>query len=250
MKTYLISGGAGFIGTNLTKKLLSEGQKVICIDNLLTGRQQNIDLFLANKNYKYIQADICNPIEIKEHIDVIFNLACAASPPKYQLDPIHTIKTNVLGMLNILNIAREYKSVVFQASTSEIYGDPVVDIQDEEYWGNVNTYGDRACYDEGKRITETICYEYIKEFDVDVRVGRIFNTYGTYMDPNDGRVISNFITQGLSGQKITIYGNGKQTRSFCYIDDLVDALLQIVSVEKEKYRSFGRPINLGKSESY
>ncbi|WP_456420235.1 UDP-glucuronic acid decarboxylase family protein [Methanocaldococcus infernus] len=234
MKTILVTGGAGFIGTNLIKKLLEDKNKVICIDNMYTGRLDNIKKFLNNPNFEFIKHNITKPIKIKEEIDEIYNLACPASPPHYQKNPIFTLNTSIFGIINILELAKEHEAKVLHASTSEVYGNPLEHPQKEGYWGNVNPIGPRACYDEGKRAAETYCYEYWKEFNLDIRIVRIFNTYGPYMDPNDGRVVSNFIIQALKNRPLTIYGDGKQTRSFQYIDDLVEGMLKYMEINKEK----------------
>ena len=234
MKTILVTGGAGFIGTNLIRRLLENGNKVICIDNNYTGRFENIKQFLDNPNFKFIKHDITKPIKIDEEIDKIYNLACPASPPHYQKNPIFTLNTSILGIINILKLAKEHNAKVLHASTSEVYGNPLEHPQKESYWGNVNPIGPRACYDEGKRVAETYCYEYWKNFGLDVRIVRIFNTYGPYMNPNDGRVVSNFIFQALKNKPLTIYGDGKQTRSFQYIDDLVGGILKYMKMDKKE----------------
>lgn len=240
MKTILITGGAGFIGTNLTIKLLENpNNRVIGLDNFSTGSARNIDLFKESKNYKFIEHDIINPIELE--VDEIYNLACPASPPKYQIDPLFTLKTSFLGTLNCLNIAKSNKARLLHSSTSEIYGDPLVHPQDENYWGNVNSLGPRSCYDEGKRVAETLCQEYFLKYNLNIKIVRIFNTYGPYMDKADGRVVSNFINQSLKGNDITIYGDGTQTRSFQYIDDLIKGLMSYMLIEEP----FLGPINLG-----
>lgn len=238
MKRILVTGGAGFIGSHLCKKLLQQGHKVICLDNMYTGTYENIKSFHENKNFDFINADITSPIELE--IDQIYNLACPASPVHYQHDPIMTAKTSFLGALNVLELAKKNKARVLQASTSEIYGDPLIHPQTEKYRGNVNTIGPRACYDEGKRIAETLFFDYQRQYGVDIRVVRIFNTYGPNMLKNDGRVISNFIVQALNNEDITIYGDGTQTRSFCYVDDLVDGLIKMMEND-----SFSGPVNLG-----
>lgn len=252
MKNIIIFGGAGFIGTNLTKRLLDEGNKVLCIDNFFTGRLVNINLFLKNQNYLYWNTDITdketfekidNVIEVffYNFVDEIYNLACPASPPKYQIDPIYTIHTS-LAIEDICELAIKYDAKMLHSSTSEVYGDPdeFHHPQEETYRGNVNTMGPRACYDEGKRIAETIIYEYIKK-GCKAKVIRIFNTYGPYMDPNDGRVVSNFICQMLRNEDVTIYGDGSQTRSFQYIDDLLDGMRAMMDTEDDFYG----PVNIG-----
>ncbi|WP_024789495.1 UDP-glucuronic acid decarboxylase family protein [Lebetimonas sp. JH292] len=239
MKKILIAGGAGFIGSHLCKKLLEENNEVICIDNLLTGQKNNI---YNHKNYKFIKNDIINPIDIK--VDEIYNLACPASPKQYFKYPIYTTKISVIGTLNLLELAYKYNAKFLQASTSEIYGDPEVHPQTEEYFGNVNTIGPRACYDEGKRCAETLCSNFKREKNINVKIVRIFNTYGPHMRADDGRVISNFIVQALTNKDITIYGDGKQTRSFCYVDDLVNGLIKMMNSNENG------PINIGNPEEY
>jgi len=244
MKNILITGGAGFVGTNLTRRLLNEGNTIICIDNFYTGNRRNIKDLLNHPNYHIIDHDITKEISILKlpnKIDEIYNLASPASPPAYQTDPLFTINTNVDGIKNVLGLALRYNAKILQASTSEIYGDPIVHPQREDYWGNVNTLGPRSCYDEGKRIAETYCYLYGLEYDIDYKLIRIFNTYGPYMDPCDGRVISNFINQAINNEDITIYGNGSQTRSFQYIDDLVEGMIRVMKTPSD----FHGPINLG-----
>lgn len=239
LKKILIAGGAGFIGSHLCKKLLEENNEVICIDNLLTGQKNNI---YNHKNYTFINHDIVNPIDIK--VDEIYNLACPASPKQYFKYPIYTTKISVIGTLNLLELADKYNAKFLQASTSEVYGDPLIHPQTEEYFGNVNTIGPRACYDEGKRCAETLCSNFKREKNINVKIVRIFNTYGPNMRIDDGRVISNFIIQALKNQDITIYGDGKQTRSFCYVDDLVDGLIKMMNSNETG------PINLGNPEEY
>ena len=239
MKNILITGGAGFIGSNLCEKLLNDGHKIICVDNLLTGSIKNIEHLLTNNNFRYINHNIITYLELNENIDEIYNLACPASPPKYQKYPIETLKTNFLGVLNLLELARVKNAKILQSSTSEIYGEPEITPQHENYRGNVNTIGIRSCYDEGKRVAETLMMEYHNQYNIDIRIARIFNTYGSKMDKNDGRVISNFINQSLNNYDITIYGKGEQTRSFCYIDDLIDGLIKLMNSD------YIYPINLG-----
>jgi UDP-glucuronate decarboxylase len=234
----LVAGGAGFLGSHLVGALLDLNHEVLCIDNLYTGRKRNIESFIKNRNFTFIDHDINNPIDL--NVDGIFNLACPASPPSYQDDPIFTFKTSVLGSLNLLELAKTRKARILQASTSEIYGDPLTSPQNEEYWGNVNPVGIRSCYDEGKRGAETLFFDFQRKFDLDIRVARIFNTYGPQMDPNDGRVVSNFIMQALTNKNISIYGDGTQTRSFCYVDDLISGLLKLFFTT-----GINRPINLG-----
>lgn len=236
-KKILITGGAGFIGSHLCKKILHEGNHVICLDNFYTGNKANIEELLENKNFKLVEHDITEKLSLE--VDEIYNLACPASPPHYQYDPVKTTKTSVLGAINVLELARKCDAKVLQASTSEVYGNPQVHPQPESYWGNVNPIGIRSCYDEGKRCSETLMMDYHRQHGVDVRIVRIFNTYGPNMDINDGRVVSNFIVQALKGEDLTVYGNGNQTRSFCYVDDLVDGLVKMMSGE------YIGPVNLG-----
>lgn len=244
--TTLITGGAGFIGTNLCKRLLKEGHKVICIDNLYTGQMKNIEPLMSNPNFKFINHNIIEPLKIEEKIDEIYNLACPASPPHYQKDPLFTINTCYIGMTNMLELAKKNNCKILQASTSEVYGDPLEHPQKETYWGHVNCFGIRSCYDEGKRSAETLCYNYIKQFGVDVKIIRIFNTYGPSMDKNDGRVVTNFINQALHDKDITIYGDGSQTRSFQYVDDLIEAMTRVMKTDN----SFHGPINLGNPNEF
>lgn len=234
----LVTGGAGFIGSHLCEELLRRGEQVICLDNFFTGRRRNIEHLMNNPNLELIRHDVTEPILLE--VDRIYNLACPASPIHYQYNPVKTIKTNVMGALNMLGLAKRVKARVLQASTSEIYGDPQVHPQPEDYWGNVNTIGLRSCYDEGKRVTETLFFDYHRQNGVDIRVVRIFNTYGPKMLVNDGRVVSNFIVQALRGEPITIYGDGSQTRSFCYVSDLVDGIIRMMDTE-----DFTGPVNLG-----
>ncbi|ECL9512893.1 SDR family oxidoreductase [Campylobacter jejuni] len=242
MKVILITGGSGFLGSNLCKRLLSEGNKIICVDNNYTGRIENIKELLENENFTFIEHDICEPLKITQKLDQIYNFACPASPPAYQgKHAIKTIKTSVYGAINMLELAKEYNATILQASTSEVYGDPLVHPQNEEYRGNVNPIGIRACYDEGKRCAESLFFDYHRHEGVDIKIIRIFNTYGENMDPNDGRVVSNFICQALSGKDITIYGDGSQTRSFCYVDDLIDIIIKVMNSSKD----FQGPINTG-----
>lgn len=238
MKAILVTGGAGFIGSHLCKCLIENGNKVICLDNMFTGTYRNIlDLF-SNPNFMFVNADVMNPFHFD--VDEIYNLACPASPIQYQYDPIMTTKTSFLGALNALELAKETKAKVLQASTSEIYGDPRVHPQTEDYRGNVNTLGPRACYDEGKRVAETLFSDYNRQYGVNAKIVRIFNTYGPHMLENDGRVVSNFIVQALTNKPLTIYGDGSQTRSFCYVDDLVSGMILMMRSKN----TFG-PINLG-----
>jgi len=239
MKRILITGGAGFIGSHLCEKLLTEGNEIICLDNYFTGSKQNIKHLLDNHNFEAIRHDITMPVYIE--VDEIYNLACPASPVHYQYNGIKTIKTSVLGAINTLGLAKRTKSKILQASTSEVYGDPVVHPQPENYWGNVNTLGPRACYDEGKRCAETLFMNYHDQNKVKIKIARIFNTYGPRMNSNDGRVVSNFIVQALKGDDITIFGDGTHTRSFQYIDDLISGLLKLMSSPDK----FTGPVNLG-----
>lgn len=240
-KTILIAGGAGFVGSNLSARLIEEGHRVICIDNLETGRLSNITPLLNHERFRFFRHDIVMPFGIAGPVDRIYNLACPASPPKYQLDPIHTFQTSVYGSMNLLEIAEQKKARILLSSTSEVYGDPEISPQREDYRGSVNTVGPRSCYDEGKRASETLFYEMHQTHGVDTRIARIFNTYGPNMDPDDGRVVSNFVTQALSGQPMTVYGDGAQTRSFCYIDDLLEGLVRLMETDT----AGSDPINLG-----
>lgn len=240
MKTILVTGGAGFIGSHLCKKLVAAGNKVICADNLFTGSKNNIIDLLPNPNFEFILYDITSPLELE--VEQIFNLACPASPVYYQRDPIKTIKTSILGALNMLELARKNHARILQASTSEVYGNPDIHPQTEVYHGNVNIIGPRSCYDEGKRAAETLFFDYNRQYQVDIRVLRIFNTYGPYMQCNDGRVISNFVLQALQNQNITIYGDGKQTRSFCFVDDLVKGMIEVMNCEDSEMTG---PFNIG-----
>lgn len=244
--TSLITGGAGFIGTNLCKRLLNDGHKVICVDNLYTGQMRNIEPLMNNPSFKFINHDIIKPLNIEEKIDEIYNLACPASPPHYQKDPIFTIQTNFMGISNMLEIAKKNKCKILQASTSEVYGDPLEHPQKETYWGHVNCVGIRSCYDEGKRCAETLCFNYINEYGVDVKIIRIFNTYGPSMDKDDGRVVTNFINQALYDKDITIYGDGTQTRSFQFVDDLIEAMIRVMKTDN----TFHGPINLGNPNEF
>jgi len=223
----LVTGGAGFLGSHLCDRLIAEGHEVTVIDNLFTGRKQNIAHLLAHPRFEFVRYDVIDPFKFE--VDQIYNLACPASPPHYQYNPIKTIKTSILGSINCLGLAKRVKARVFQASTSEVYGDPHVHPQPESYWGNVNPIGKRSCYDEGKRCAETLFFDYHREHKVDIRVVRIFNTYGPRMHESDGRVVSNFIVQALRGEDLTIYGDGSQTRSFCYVDDLIEGWLRLMA---------------------
>ena len=237
--TALVTGGGGFLGSHLCEKLLTKGYDVICADNFFTGSKDNIRHLLSNPNFELIRHDVTWPLYVE--VDMIYNLACPASPIHYQHDPVQTTKTSVMGAINMLGLAKRLKIPILQASTSEIYGDPEVHPQTEEYWGNVNTIGPRSCYDEGKRCAETLFYDYRHQLGTDTKIIRIFNTYGPRMSPYDGRVVSNFIVQALDDQDITIYGQGEQTRSFCYVDDLIKGMVKMMKTPKE---IFG-PVNLG-----
>jgi UDP-glucuronate decarboxylase len=238
-KRVLVTGGAGFLGSHLCERLLSRGDEVICVDNYFTGARDNILHLLDNPHFEVIRHDICFPLYLE--VDEIFNLACPASPIHYQFDPVQTVKTSVHGAINVLGLAKRVKAKIFQASTSEVYGDPSVHPQPEEYWGNVNPIGPRACYDEGKRCAETLFFDYHRQYGVNIRVVRIFNTYGPRMNPQDGRVVSNFIVQALQDKPITIYGDGSQTRSFCYVDDLIEGFLKLMDAPD----SVTGPVNIG-----
>ena len=240
IKSILITGGVGFLGSHLCKKLLDKNYKVICIDNLYSSSISNISNFLDNPNFTFYEQDVCN-INIDEKIDIIFNLACPASPKHYQADPVKTIQTNVIGSYNVLELAKKNNAKIFQASTSEVYGDPIISPQKESYWGNVNPIGVRSCYDEGKRAAETLFFDYHRQYNLKIKVCRIFNTYGPNMALNDGRVISNFIIQALKNDDITIYGDGNQTRSFCYVDDLIKGILNFIETDDHIIG----PVNLG-----
>ena len=239
MKRVLVTGGAGFIGSHLCERLLAQGHEVICADNFYTGTRQNIVPLLNHPNFEVIRHDVCFPLYVE--VDQIFNLACPASPIHYQNDPVQTVKTSVHGAINMLGLAKRLKIRIFQASTSEVYGNPSVHPQPESYWGNVNPIGPRSCYDEGKRCAETLFFDYHRQHRLDIRVARIFNTYGPRMHPNDGRVVSNFIVQALRGEPITLYGDGSQTRSFCYVDDLVRGIDLFMKNED----GFAGPVNFG-----
>jgi UDP-glucuronate decarboxylase len=239
MSRILVTGGAGFLGSHLCETLLNQGNEVICVDNFYTGRKQNIKHLLNNPFFEVIRHDVTFPLYLE--VDQIYNLACPASPVHYQYDPVQTTKTSVHGAINMLGLAKRLKARIFQASTSEVYGDPEVHPQTEDYWGRVNPIGIRSCYDEGKRCAETLFFDYHRQHNVEIKVARIFNTYGPRMLPNDGRVVSNFIVQALKGENITIYGNGLQTRSFCYVDDLIEGFTKLMISPAE----FTGPINLG-----
>ncbi len=235
----LVTGGAGFIGSHLCERLIKAGHEVLCIDNYYTGRRRNLDHLLSEPRFEAMRHDVTLPLYVEA--DEIYNLACPASPIHYQFDPVQTLKTSVHGAINMLGLAKRTKSKIFQASTSEVYGDPTVHPQPESYWGHVNPLGSRACYDEGKRAAETLFYDYHRQHGVRIKIGRIFNTYGPRMHPRDGRVVSNFIVQALSGKPITIYGDGMQTRSFCYVADLIEAVVRLMATDDDVLG----PINLG-----
>jgi UDP-glucuronate decarboxylase len=241
-KQILITGGAGFLGSHLCERLLKDGHEVLCVDNCFTGRRQNIYHLLDNPRFEFLRHDITFPLYVE--VDEIYNLACPASPIHYQFDSVQTTKTSVMGTINMLGLAKRVKAKIFHASTSEVYGDPQVHPQPESYWGFVNPIGVRACYDEGKRCAETLCFDYNRQNKVDIKVARIFNTYGPRMHPHDGRVISNFIVQALKNEDITIYGNGKQTRSFCYVEDMIEGFVRFM----DSRDGFTGPVNLGNSE--
>jgi UDP-glucuronate decarboxylase len=238
-KRVLITGGAGFLGSHLAERLLAEGNDVLCVDNYFTGRKANIAHLLPNPNFEAMRHDVCFPLYVE--VDEIYNLACPASPIHYQFDPVQTTKTSVSGAINMLGLAKRVRAKIFQASTSEVYGDPVVHPQREDYRGNVNPIGPRACYDEGKRCAETLFFDYHRQHKLRIRVARIFNTYGPRMHPNDGRVVSNFIVQALKGEPITVYGDGQQTRAFCYVDDLIEGFLRLMAAPDD----VTGPINIG-----
>ncbi len=242
MKKILVTGGAGFIGSHLCKKLIDDNNRVICLDNFYTGSKENISELLQNPNFKLVEHDIIDPFDTE--VDEIYNLACPASPPHYQYDPIKTTKTSVIGILNMLELAKKNNAKILQASTSEVYGDPHIHPQQESYWGNVNPIGIRSCYDEGKRCAETLMMDYHRQHKLQTKIIRIFNTYGPNMDPNDGRVVSNFIIQALKNEDITIYGAGTQTRSFCYVQDLIDGMIKMMDTTN----NVTGPINLGNTE--
>lgn len=238
-KRVLVTGGAGFLGSHLCERLLSQGCDVLCLDNFFTGSKQNIVPLLEHPFFELIRHDVCIPLKVE--VDEIYNLACPASPVHYQSDPVKTTKTSVHGAINMLSLAETLKARILQASTSEVYGDPEIHPQHEGYWGNVNPIGPRSCYDEGKRCAETLFFDYRRQFGLPIKVARIFNTYGPRMHPQDGRVVSNFIVQALRGEPITIYGDGSQTRSFCYVDDLIEGLIRLMNSSPE----FTGPVNLG-----
>lgn len=243
--TIVVTGGAGFLGSHLIDRLIEQGNRVICVDNFFTGQRQNIEHLSGHDNFLLLEHDIINQLEIDEAIDQIYNLACPASPIHYQKNPIRTVKANTTGVINMLGLARRHKARFLQASTSEVYGDPTVHPQIEAYHGNVNILSPRACYDEGKRIAETLCIDYHRQHNLDIRIVRIFNTYGPRMHPQDGRVVSNFIMQALLNQPITLYGSGSQTRSFCYVDDLIKAILSMMN-----QTPFIGPVNIGNPNEF
>ena len=244
MKRILITGGAGFVGSHLSNRLLNEGHDVLCVDNYYTGNKENIAQLMENKNFEILRHDVTFPLYVE--VDEIYNLACPASPIHYQNDPVQTTKTSVHGAINMLGLAKRLNAKILQASTSEVYGDPEVHPQTEGYWGHVNPVGLRSCYDEGKRCAETLFFDYKRQHDLDIKVARLFNTYGPNMHPDDGRVVSNFIVQALQGLPITIYGDGSQTRSFCYIDDMIDAFVLLMNMPKD----FSGPVNLGNPNEF
>jgi UDP-glucuronate decarboxylase len=243
-KRILVTGGAGFLGSHLIDRLIGQGHEVICADNLFTGAKRNIEHLHTNPRFEFLRHDVTNPLKLE--VDEIYNLACPASPVHYQYNPVLTTKTSVMGAMNMLGLAKRLRCRIFQASTSEVYGDPEVHPQREDYWGHVNPIGTRACYDEGKRCAETLFFDYHRQHGVDIKVARIFNTYGPRMHRRDGRVVSNFITQALAGEDLTIYGDGSQTRSFCYVDDLIDGFLRLM----EAPAAFTGPVNLGNPHEF
>ena len=242
-KRILVTGGAGFLGSHLCERLLARGQEVLCLDNYFTGSKENIRPFLDHPHFEAIRHDVIHPIDLE--VDEIYNLACPASPVHYQFDPVRTIQANVLGVTHLLELARRTKARILQASTSEVYGDPQIHPQTESYWGNVNPIGIRSCYDEGKRVAETLMMDYHRQYQVEIRIVRIFNTYGPRMAVNDGRVVSNFILQALQGKEITVYGDGSQTRSFCYVDDLIEGIIRMMEAP-----GLTGPVNLGNPEEF
>jgi UDP-glucuronate decarboxylase len=243
-KRVLVTGGSGFLGSHLCERLLASGDEVLCVDNFFTGRRQNVEHLIGHKCFDLLNHDVTFPLYVQ--VDEIYNLACPASPVHYQHDPVQTTKTSVHGAINMLGLAKRLKAKIFQASTSEVYGDPHIHPQVEEYWGNVNPIGIRSCYDEGKRCAETLFFDYHRQYGLEIKVARIFNTYGPRMHPNDGRVVSNFIVQALNGQDLTVYGEGNQTRSFCYVDDLVSGFIALMATDK----SVTGPINLGNPNEF
>lgn len=243
-KKILVTGGAGFIGSHLCERLLKEKNQVICLDNFYTGKKDNISDLMKNKRFKLLRRDVTLPLNIE--IDEIYNLACPASPIQYQVEPINTTKTSIIGIIKMLELAKRNKARILQASTSEVYGDPEINPQKESYWGRVNPIGTRSCYDEGKRCAESLCFDYMRQFKVDIRIVRIFNTYGSHMDLNDGRVVSNFIVQALTNKNITIYGDGSQSRSFQFVDDLIEGIIKMMENEKD----FTGPVNIGNPNEF
>jgi UDP-glucuronate decarboxylase len=244
MKRILVTGGAGFLGSHLCDRLIKDGHDLLCVDNFFTGSKDNIAHLMPKLNFELMRHDVTFPLHVE--VDQIFNLACPASPVHYQYDPVQTTKTSVHGAINMLGLAKRLNAQILQASTSEVYGDPLVHPQPESYWGHVNTIGPRSCYDEGKRCAETLFFDYHRQHNLDIKVVRIFNTYGPRMHPNDGRVVSNFIVQALKGEDITIYGDGSQTRSFCYVDDLIEGFVRMMNTEA----GFTGPINLGNPNEF
>ncbi|MEA1832408.1 UDP-glucuronic acid decarboxylase family protein [Methylobacterium durans] len=244
MKKILVTGGAGFLGSHLCERLLAQGHEILCVDNLFTGSRRNIAHLLDDSRFEFLRHDVTFPLYVE--VDEIYNLACPASPIHYQFDPVQTTKTSVIGAINMLGLAKRLKAKILQASTSEVYGDPEIHPQPEEYWGRVNPIGFRSCYDEGKRCAETLFFDYRRQHGMAVKVVRIFNTYGPRMHPNDGRVVSNLIVQALKGEAITIYGDGSQTRSFCYADDLIDAMIKMMATDRDVVG----PINIGNPEEF
>jgi UDP-glucuronate decarboxylase len=238
-KRVLVTGGAGFLGSHLCERLIADGHDVLCVDNFYTGTKDNVAAILRNNNFELLRHDVTFPLYVE--VDEIYNLACPASPVHYQFDPVQTTKTSVHGAINMLGLAKRVKAKIFQASTSEVYGDPTVHPQKENYWGHVNPVGRRSCYDEGKRCAETLFFDYRRQHELPIKVARIFNTYGPRMHPNDGRVVSNFIVQALKGEPITVYGNGRQTRSFCYVSDLMEGIVRLMASDDD----FTGPVNLG-----
>lgn len=243
-KRILVTGGAGFLGSHLCERLLADGHDVLCVDNFFTGTKDNIVHLMGNPHFEVLRHDVTFPLYVE--VDEIYNLACPASPIHYQFDPVQTTKTSVHGAINMLGLAKRIKAKIFQASTSEVYGDPKVHPQREDYWGHVNPVGLRSCYDEGKRCAETLFFDYRRQHNLRIKVARIFNTYGPRMHPNDGRVVSNFIVQALKGEPITVYGDGKQTRSFCYVDDLIEAFVRLMNTSDD----FTGPVNLGNPSEF
>jgi len=244
MKKILITGGAGFLGSHLCERLLNEGNDILCVDNFFTGSKGNITHLMTNPYFEVVRHDVTFPLHVE--VDQIYNLACPASPVHYQFDPVQTTKTSVHGAINMLDLARRLHARIFQASTSEVYGDPEVHPQTEDYWGRVNPVGVRSCYDEGKRCAETLFFDFYRQYQLDIKVARIFNTYGPRMHPNDGRVVSNFIVQALKGDEISIYGSGQQTRSFCYVDDLIEGFVRMM----DSPVGFTGPVNLGNPSEF